>query len=532
MGHLADAISSGDLATHTNAIAFPHGYNLLSFGHAGVQALGIPLILMGLSVGTAYNAIMLLSFTATGVCAHLFFHKLTQSHRAATVGAALFLYSPIFYGEMSAGCLELVAAWFIPLNGYMVLRICEAPSLKRSLQAAGVLGITGLFNWYFTIFSGILALTFICWQLAKRTPKGFTSSKFILLALATAALVDLPLLPHVQRETPSRPPISRADFSPEQWVLSGEIANARLPLDELSSEVLLTHDNMQVVLNSTNIENLTSGHFSINPLESTPGRIAWIAGLAGLFVARKRGVPWAVMTAGFTTLTLGPYLLLNASPIVPDWSFQNPLPYEWLYNHMPMFSKAYRPYRIGFLTLLTLGSLGAIGFQVLQWKHKRLGALALFLITATQPHWIDGDLSSRAMASTSVPDVYTELQGQPDGALLELPLLYQPTSADAARTQYYQLTHGHPIVNSNQLIRRTELPQFIEFIQSHQLLSYFASGNSSEDWVVTRDDFSQLRDAGVHYISCQRGDTHSALLEENLGPPVITDGLTDIFLVQ
>jgi hypothetical protein len=532
MGHLAETISSGDLALHTSAIAFPHGYNLLSFGHAGVQALGIPLILAGLSVGASYNTIMLLAFTATGVCGHLFFHKLTQSHTAATLGAAVFLYNPIFYGEMSAGCLELVAAWFIPLNGYMILRICDSPTLKRSLQAAGVLAVTGIFNWYFTIFSGILALAFVCWQLAKRSTKGVVTSKFILISLAVAALANLPLLPHVQRETPSRPPISRADFTPEQWVLSGEIANANLPLNELTPEALLAHDNMQVVLNSTNIEALSSGHFSINPLESTPGRIAWIAGLAGLFLARRRGLPWALMTAGFTTLTLGPYLLLDASPNVSEWSLRNPLPYEWLYNHLPMFSKAYRPYRIGFLTLLSLGSLGAIGFSALRWRHKRWAVGGLFLLTATQPHWIDGAPSSRPMASTAVPEVYSMLSELPEGALLELPLLYQPTSSTVARGQYYQLTHGHPIVNSNQLIRRTELPQFVEFIQSQPLLSYFATGTSDLDWQLSADDFEQLAAVGILYISCREGGTHQSLLAEHLGAPIITDDQINVFAVR
>ena len=53
MGHLADRISSGELAIHASVIAFPHGYYLLSLGHVGVQALGNTLIWAGLSVATA-----------------------------------------------------------------------------------------------------------------------------------------------------------------------------------------------------------------------------------------------------------------------------------------------------------------------------------------------------------------------------------------------------------------------------------------------------------------------------------------------
>ena len=47
------------------------------------------------------------------------------------VAAAIFAFNPLVYGELRAGCLELVAAGFVPLFLLMLL---------RELQQAGSLG--------------------------------------------------------------------------------------------------------------------------------------------------------------------------------------------------------------------------------------------------------------------------------------------------------------------------------------------------------------------------------------------------------
>ena len=90
----------------------------------------------------------------------------------------------------------------------------------------------------------------------------------------------------------------------------------------------------------------------------------------GLAASGRRGLPWAVFTLGFTTLTLGPFVQLDATPPLPEWSSHTPLPYYALYNELPFFAKAYRPYRIGVLSLMCLSALGAVGLAALSSRAR------------------------------------------------------------------------------------------------------------------------------------------------------------------
>ena len=504
--HLAERLGAGELTAVTDRIFFPVGYNLWSFGHLALQLIAAPLIWLGFSVPAAYNLLLLGSFTGTGLASHALGRRLSGDHWGGLLCGALFTWSPYLYGEMSAGCVELVAAWFFPLQALLMLRLFEEPTWRRAAPVGVLLAMTGPFNWYYTVFSGMLLLAMLGW---RATVGGSTLRPALLraaAAIAGAGLINLPLIPLVRQETPERFGITAATFAAENWELSKAITNGQVPLAELEVDMLVLNDAMQVAVNSTSLSNLVAAGFPANPLESTPGALAFAFGLFGLVAAGRRALGWAAIAAVFTGLTLGPFLLIDATPPLPEWSLERPLPYYYLYNDVPFFSKAYRPYRLGVVALTALAALAALGFGRLRGRWKPALAAGTFLLAALQPHLFDDKPAARPMGDARVPETYAALKALPEGAVIELPLQYQPVSVANARLQYFQVVHERPMLNCNQLIRRTELVQFKDYVGGNRFLQTALDiGRQSPPLAWTDDDLAALRDDGFGYVIAHAG---------------------------
>ena len=304
---------------------------------------------------------------------------------------------------------------------------------------------------------------------------------------------------------------------------------------------------MQVIQNSPRLRSLFTADFVTNPLDSTPGRLAWVLGIAGAVAAGRRARGWLWIAAGATLLTLGPYLTLDDTPPLPRWSADNPLPYAWAYTWVPMFAKAYRPYRIGVVALLALAGAGAAGAGrmglTLRRRSHALVLGALFLVAFTQPLWSGERPALRPLADATISPGYTALRAAAPGAVIELPLQYQPLSIANARFQYSQLEHGHPVLNCNQLIRRTDLLAFRDYVAKNALLSTFldiarrpaplrwtdadliALVRDGFRWVVVhhRVDAEAVGLAGKVGMADLIGQPAIGMLRDVFGPPQVTD---------
>jgi hypothetical protein len=499
--HLQDALGSGTLVPITDRILYPVGYNLWSFGHVGVPLLAVPLMWAGVGLVAAYNLLVLGALVFSALSAHAFGHHLGRSHAAGAVAAAAFTWSPYLYGEMSAGCVELVAAGFLPLFGLALLRLCDQPGWRRAWPAALLLAAIGPFNWYYTLFTGLFTVAFAAWRwMAGGAYRNRTVAWIAAVCLLGAAL-DAPLIPKVRRETPSRMAVTAETFSAANWELSYAVTNAQVPLAELDGPTLELNDAVQVIVNSTSVLSLIRARFTANPLDSTPGALAYGLGFIGLIAAGRRGRGWAVLAVGFTLLTLGPFLKIDATPPLAQWSQDSPLPYYWLYNAVPLFSKAYRPYRIGVVVLLCLAGLAAVGTTRMSRRDAWLLAGAAGVLGALQPHWAGARPAERPLADARVPDIYTQLRDLPDGAVIELPLLYQPISTENARFQYHQVVHRKPVLNCNQLIRRTDLLAFQAYVGDNAFLQTVLDlGRRPPPYSFRSDDLRDLADQGFRYV--------------------------------
>ncbi len=548
IGQLAELLDRP--AAWTDRILYPMGYDLWSFGHLALQAMAAPFVRLGLGPVAAYNLLALGSLVFSALSAHALGETIAHEAEprgrllAGALAATVFTYNPYLYGELRAGCLELVAAGFLPLFLRALIQLSRGPDRGGVLRAGLLLAITGPFNWYYALFSGMLGVGFLLWQAALRRWRAALAT---LLALGLGLALVSPLIPLVRRETPTREPISAEQFAPERWARAREIADGSAPLAGITEQDLLDLDAIQVVLNSTTGAALLAMDFPTNPLESTPGRLAWALGLAGLAAAGRRGLPLLGLALGFTVLTLGPYALIDQSPPISAWSLDHPLPYAWLYNHAPLFSKGYRPYRIGVIVLTTLAALAASGAARLVSERGARGALAFAALAlgvgASQPHWVEGRPAQGALSDARVPPAYGRLAGR-QGALIELPLQYQPLSVAAASAQAAQLLHRRPMLNCNQLIRRTDLATFQRYVGDNALLtSLLDLARQPGPWTWSGQDARRLiqdgfRDlvvrttlpeeqehlAGHQEAASQLGLAALRMLEDAFGAPWLDEG--------
>jgi hypothetical protein len=546
MWHLDDRISAGELTAVTDRMLYPVGYNLWSFGHAALQLLGVGLMQLGVPLVLAYNLLLLFGLWSAALAAHGLGRELGGSHRAGYVAGVLFATSPYLYGEGAAGCIELVAAGLLPLHAWMLVRVARAPTVRRTLAAAGVLAMIGPFNWYYTLFAGMFGLMFAAWQALAGQRRAAVA---MLASFALAGLVDAPLIPLVRRETPNRPPLDAALLQdPASWEAARALADARVPIDELDASRIDAYDAMQVAMNQTPLRSLMLARFTVNPLGTTPGSLAIVVGVAGALYAGRRAWGWLVLAGVSTVLTLGPWLMLDDTPPLTDWSATLPLPYGLAYENVPFFAKAYRPYRIGVIALMALAAAGSAGAASLP-RRSGWAVAALGLVGFAQPFWAGDRPALRELSDASVPPIYDVLRDLPDGAVIELPLQYQPLSIANARLQYNQVAHGKPLLNCNQLIRSTELLAFRDYVAANGLLRVLLdAGRSAPPYRFTDADVGALLADGFRYLVVHRrvpvGSSMDAaatggadrisqpavdLLRDTFGPPAHGDADAWIF---
>jgi len=517
--HLGERISSLNFQAETTEILYPIGYNLWSFGHMALQAIGAFLVVLGVPLVTSYNLLLIGSIWTSALGAHALGFELTRSHLSAGVAGIVFASTPYLYAEAGAGCIELVAAGLLPTHALCMIRLLRAPSKSRMWVAALVLAIIGPFNWYYTLFAGLFAVGFLCWHLIETGTQTLrkpgpsskkTGLKLALLSLLIAAFIDAPLIMNARRETPKRPSVSAELFSSEvAFSEVRSVTNGAYPLEDVSAEVLQRVDAMQVHFNSTSVRALIDGRFESNPLQSTPGSLAFGVGIVGLLLGGRRTWGWAGIAAGTTCLTLGPFLNISGSLLLEKAANNWPLPYYWAHEFLPFFAKAYRPYRICVIASMCLAVIGSIGAAAWMRSARRPPILwplvVLGLVAFSQPHWSGDRPAKRPMANTSVDDAFVQLAQKERGGVISLPLHYQPVSTANARTQYQQTVHKHPILNSNQLIRWPDLLRFKEHVQSNEALHVFVNlSRKATPYSVSSDAIEDLINQNYRWVVAQR----------------------------
>jgi len=169
----------------------------------------------------------------------------------------------------------------------------------------------------------------------------------------------------------------------------------------------------------------------------SPGRPLFpgvvVLGFAALGWMRRRDSLTRLLVligAFFLLLSLGPELRFRGGSLFP-------LPFRPMFEHLPLFNAGRHPETYVVPAFLALGLLASRGLSA-SGLSRRPFMLALVLLVATGESLIRRP--KRELKDQRLPEVYTWLQAQPPGALLEVPF-------EESEWQWWSILHGMPIVN-------------------------------------------------------------------------------------
>ena len=158
-------VDLGEWPTFNPTIFYPFGYDLrLSETMLANKALIAPFLFWGDEI-IAYNAFLLISFVFTAYTTYLLVVYLTDNPYAATVGGAIFAFSPFRMHAMAAGWLPLLATHWIPLIFLFIERALQENKVHHALTAGFFLALSILSSWYYLYIVGSMVVVYLLFRL-------------------------------------------------------------------------------------------------------------------------------------------------------------------------------------------------------------------------------------------------------------------------------------------------------------------------------------------------------------------------------
>lgn len=527
--YVRKALADFDFSFATDKVFFPFGYDLrLDLIHFMVPLCSVPLQLVA-DIVIAYNILLILILIFNFYAMYRLAYGLTDGCTPAAIAAAFaFSVSPLVFADMYVGSIELVACGVIPLAISAFWRLWEKGGVGATLAAGGSLVFACLTSWLYGAFTmaalAALAPSYRDWRGLLRWL--IAGSGAMILCLPIIAMVvkddlvgahlrlDLSLVKtkgvHRDRET-FRPPI---------------------PITELPAEDLSEIRYSELINDSLEIGSLSSAGALVKPYRAFPHLPLLLFGVVGAVVVllRRRGAPadagardagrrtaipawrWIALGAGAAVLALGPFLQLSSADATRF--ADHPLPYYYLYQHVPFFTVFYRPHRFVTLMVMALSALLALGIARLArpaagGERYTWGIPATWLVAASIMIGIAVEFGfSRSRikltpVAVDVPEFYREL-GRDDGqyGVIELPCAPIPVTSANARYAFYQTVHGKKTYNMT-LLRPWHWRKVAELARANrffaQLLLYPALA-ADEAHAVTGADLEAFRTPGFRYI--------------------------------
>ncbi|HET9495074.1 MAG TPA: hypothetical protein VFR15_12655, partial [Chloroflexia bacterium] len=421
----------------------------------------------------AYNLLNFLSFALSGFAMWLLVRHLTGSYLAGLVAGMVFAFSPWHYGQY--GHLGLAAQFWMVFALYFLVRFLEEsepparPANRRSLLFLGLFALCfftqALVAGYYAYFAAILVAIYMTYHVAfrsgaaawlwSRLRRRTSSPEFRprvlfaqlgLLAAASAMIVAL-LAPFVL-------PFAQAKSGYGFTRALDEVSYWSAGLKSLLRTTRHSWLYEPVQVNALGLE--TSAE-----REMYPGLVASLFAVVGL-VAWRSGRKWAFAAVAFVGLLLsfGPYFNLDA---YGEQSTGIPLPYKWLYEHVPGFDALRVPQRFGQLFMLGVAVCAGYGAAALaRWASVRRtalrAALPLVAVVLVAVEFFGTGLPDvHTGTGAASPEVYRWLASEegraevpPDALLLELPVSQGESAINTSPIyMVYELEHRRPMLNGS-----------------------------------------------------------------------------------
>ena len=395
--------------------------------------LGSVLLIFPLALGLglpvlSHNLILFSGFILGGYTAYLLGRFITRSHWAAFLVGLIFIFNG--YRLSMLPKVQMETLQWLPLAIYYLWRTAQRGRWRDGFMLAGFATFQLITTIYYGVFSALMLALLAPIMLLAHRDRWPRKLAVLLVAGGTSLVVALLYLrPYrrlnalfgLERTLDDAIPFAA---SLRQWMMTS-------PHHWLYGRWLGLSDPPMV------------GPYPVDFL--FPGLLVLILAGAGLFLTRRAWLGWgvAVLLTGMAfLLSLGPVLMVEPlKPLVPPV----PLPYAWLYAHLPGFEALRAPARFAGFVMLGLGLLAGMTLAFLQRRGLRTWILAglvalVFFESLARP----ATTLIAVPQGDAIPPVYTWLRTQPPGVVVDLPAAIPQQSRLPDRwlwPQYYSIYH-------------------------------------------------------------------------------------------
>lgn len=419
----SEALSSGlDPFTGTHNY-FPVGQAPVAQFNLVDGVLAAPLLALLGPVG-GMNAFCVLALLLNGLCARALGRAVGLGEAGAFLAGAAVLSAPFVFFELSQGrpSQAWLAFWLLGARG--LWRLSRGQGGLGEAGLTGVLvALTALTYWYYGLFLCFAAVPLWLAALPRLVRERDLDSlgRLGLAAGVTAAC----LAPALWALTSTYGGLPGVDRAAEPWMMSG-----RWGRGEFALSMAVRHGHWW----GWPVWHVAADQYD----KRLPLGLLGLA-LAGLLAGRVPRLPWLGVVLVGWVLTLGPWWKLASGQPV-----DRPLPYLWLYDHLPGFDRLWWPERFELLVVVGLALLAGAGLERLgerlpgpAWVLAGLG-LGLLLADERWRH------SWAPVLAEPVRQVDTTFYAQLQGPLLTTPV--QGPGESARYVLWAQVHHGQPVL--------------------------------------------------------------------------------------
>ena len=469
----ADALSRGVspfIGTHSY---LPVGlepvlqYNLLD----GI--IHAPFVLL-LGPQTGYNAALAFAWFASGWAGFSVARSAGRSVAASVFAGTLVQASSTVLFEAHEGRISQVTlVFFLLALREAAVWLQAGPNLWSGVRLGLLAAATAMVYWYYG-FALILALVVLACVCRER----FDRRSVVPLAVAAVvgAALTVPFALELLREWTALPGVSRLE----------DIDVTALDPDSRKSGLTVAIEASRWPLWPFMRDASSQYGHQLSPL----------ALLACVVAVRAKSIQaraWLAVALLGWILAMGP--VLRYGDTITDIR----LPFWYLQEWVPTFSRMWWPQRFELLTVVGGAMAAAVGLD--HWlerrRHrKRWAVLAVLLCVVDAP--VRSGLGP--IAITPTPPSYPALYDSVDGPILTVPVL--PEISEAMRLQWNQTVHGLPTQNGDgEHIPSHRPPGFTAFMESNGLIRALKVLHieGTVDIVIEPSDVAELIDSGFEF---------------------------------
>jgi hypothetical protein len=477
---------------HTDLIFFPVGMGLVMYTfNLLAAALALPLHLATGNIPLASNLVNLASTAlsgygtfllvlyllaarpASGQSSRTTFHASRFTALAAFIAGLIYAFASSRMVYLALGHYMIVTTQWMPFFLLYFVRTLDRwrtrDAVIAGIFAALCLLTDMLYGVMLALMAGVLLLD---WWLRDRRQRragqaadstsahGWRRLGQLAIIGAVAAVLSAPLLLPTVREG------LNADYAVEGWGMA----------DQLSADLvgLVTPTDLHPLWGNdweASLRAVQAGEGRFSDVNTVFVGFATLALAAlGAIVAGRRGRAWLVIALIAFVLALGPLLQINGQSLYDLDGLEVTVPLPYILLHYLPFVKGFRaPNRFSIVLLQAMAVLAGYGAAWLLVKtadarrkradskapHALRPLLAIALAVVLAGAVLFEHLAvPMPLTDARVPAPYQELARQPgDWTLLQLPMGWRNGfgvfGAEDTRVEWYQTTHGRPILSGN-----------------------------------------------------------------------------------